>query len=123
MKQKQISYYSQINIIQNNHSTLSINNINISQVNQTKLLGQMIDDKLKWTEHIKVIHQRALYAINKANLYMSKSNLKMLYHTLVYPHFTYDLMIWGGAHETYSKTKDQTKENYQNNKLFKIRGT
>ena len=40
----------------------------------------MIDDKLKWTEHIKVIHQRisrAFYAINKAKIYLSKSNLKM----------------------------------------------
>ena len=86
----------------NANNTISINNNDVSRVQHFKLLGITIDDKLKWNEHTRVINQRivrALFAINKVKMCLPKSQLRMLYHAIVYPHLTYGITLWGSAPE------------------------
>ena len=64
----------------------------------------IIDDKLKWDEHINTVKQklnRSLFAINKAKQVLPSKHLITLYYTLVYPYLTYGINLWGAACDTH----------------------
>ena len=100
------------NEISINH-TLKIGDETIKQVNTAKFLGIIIDDKLSWNAHIDYCKNKlssGLYAINSAKHILSPKHLKSLYYTLIHPHLTYGLLLWGSTYKTLLK----------NYKLFKI---
>ena len=68
---------------------IMINNIEVQNVSHTKFIGSHIDNKLKWNEHARVVNQkisRAYNALTKVRYYLPKSHLKMIYHSIIYPH-------------------------------------
>ena len=92
------------NNLDNNNLKLQINNINIEHVSEKKqsksikFLGIYIDEKLTWKYHInhtnkKIAH--ATFGINRVKHFFPLKTLKILYHTLVQPHLTYNMIIWG----------------------------
>ena len=100
------------NEISINH-TLKIGDETIKQVNTAKFFGIIIDDKLSWNAHIYYCKNKlssGLYAINSAKHILSPKHLKSLYYTLIHPHLTYGLLLWGSTYKTLLK----------NYKLFKI---
>ena len=72
----------------------------IDRVNSTKFLGLIIDDKLKWHEHIQnVKHKiaRSVGILYKIRHYLNKETLLNMYYTFVFPYLIYGVEIWGSA--------------------------
>ena len=70
----------------------------LSQVTFTKYLGVILDDKLKWTQHISNIKNKiskGMGIILKARQVRKKKALLQLYHSFVTPYLIYCLEIWG----------------------------
>ena len=66
----------------------------------SKTYNAIIDDKLKWSEHIKHISNKVskgIGIINKAKKYMNRKGLIKLYCALVYPYLIYCIEVWGNA--------------------------
>ena len=65
-----------------------IRNNEIAAVKSTKFLGVIIDDKLKWKEHLQYIKNKiskSIGIIYKIRPYLDKATLKNLYFTFVLP--------------------------------------
>ena len=79
---------------------ISIRNNAIDEVKSTEVLGVIIDDKLKWTEHIQYIKNKISKSIGiliKIRPYLDKVTLRNLYFTFVYPYLIYCVEVWGNA--------------------------
>ena len=59
----------------------------------TKYLGVLIDDKLRWKDHIQNINLkvRVLYKLKDL---VTSSTLKSLYYSFIYPYLDYNLINW-----------------------------
>ena len=72
----------------------------LQQATDTKFLGVIIDDKLKWNKHMDLIAlklSKGLGIIGRAKNKLPESILKVLYYTLIYPYLNYCCIIWGSA--------------------------
>jgi hypothetical protein len=86
-------------------ATNSVNSLNldtqkIHRVSCVKFLGVHIDQNLEWNDHIEHVIKKiscGTYAINSAKRTLSRSNLKLLYYSLVHPYIEYGLLVWGCA--------------------------
>ena len=75
----------------------------IDEVQKTKFLGIIIDNKLTWKWHIDHIAgkiSRGIGMIIKARQYLNKSGLMSLYYSFIYPYLTYCNHIWGATYKT-----------------------
>ena len=64
---------------------------------ESKRFVVMIDEELRWTEHVaKVIKtaQRNISVIKRAKSYVPTRSLKLLYNAIVPPHFDYCSSVW-----------------------------
>ena len=80
--------------------SLSIDNIVINQVTETKFLGVIIDDKLSWNPHIKQLATKLRSCTGR--LYRIKDLIperlhKDIYHTLFESHLAFGISVWGGV--------------------------
>ena len=83
---------------------LTIDGEIVSEVNNTKFLGIVIDNKLNWSEHIYMIKKKAsrgLGILCKARKCLSVSVLTTLYYSFIYPYFMYGIEVWGNTFECY----------------------
>ena len=72
----------------------------ILRCNEYKYLGVIIDDKLTWKSHIKLICEKigkTCGAIAKLRHCVNSSTLKSVYYALVYCHTQYCNIVWGDA--------------------------
>ena len=79
---------------------ITIRNENIRETNSIKFLGIIVDNKLKWHEHIIYIKNkvsRAIGIICKARKYANKQTVKQMYYTFVFPYLIYCCEIWGNC--------------------------
>ena len=77
------------------------NQTRIQEVKETKFLGVIIDNKLKWSAHIKYISKKIAKGIGiilKSRKVFSNETLLSLYHTFVYPYLSYCIHVWGKAY-------------------------
>ena len=66
----------------------------------TIFLGVIIDNKLKWTDHITYIRKKisnAIGIIDRARTFLDKITFKNLYHSFVFPYLIYCTEIWGNS--------------------------
>ena len=83
---------------------LRINNVSIKRINVVKFLGILIDDKLEWKDQTQACKNKitsAIYAIKKTKHILSQHLLRTIYYSLVYPHLTYGVSLWGSAQISY----------------------
>jgi Reverse transcriptase (RNA-dependent DNA polymerase)/Endonuclease-reverse transcriptase len=83
--------------------TLRIADKVLAEVDSVKFLGVLIDSKLCWKNHIHHVctkMSRSIGVINNVKRLLPQNVLKLLYYTLVYPHLTYCITIWGQASST-----------------------
>ncbi|RWR99374.1 hypothetical protein B4U79_10717, partial [Dinothrombium tinctorium] len=69
-----------------------INQVPIKIVEETKFLGIILDDNLKFTKHIKYISNKVshkTYCFQKLRPFISKECAITVYKTLILPHFDY----------------------------------
>ena len=68
----------------------------LKQINFTKFLGVIIDDKLNFTHHISYLKNKlskGMGIIIKARHYLNKKVLITLYNTFIYPYLIYCVEI------------------------------
>jgi uncharacterized protein YunC (DUF1805 family) len=100
------------------NNTPKINGIEIERVDCYKYLGLIIDEKLKWTEHIKYIKKKINPMIGvlwRAKGCMPITVRKNIYISLIQSHILYLISIWGSAYQT-----NLQSINVINNKALKI---
>ena len=71
---------------------LILNGNVVKHVTSTKFLGIIVDDQLKWKQHIDYIKNKiskSIGIIYKARNYVNRHTLRNLYYTFVYPYLIY----------------------------------
>ena len=81
------------------HSDLDIKigDYSVKRTKTTKCLGMVIDDKIKWEDHIDHVSKkvsRGIGAIKLIKPYVPKSCLNQVYNALVKPYFDYCSLVW-----------------------------
>ena len=72
----------------------------IDRRNSAKFLGLIIDDKLKWHEHIQHVKHKIAGSVDilyKIRHYLNKVTLLNMYYTFVFPYLIYGVEIWGST--------------------------
>ena len=85
------------------YTTLSINGKEIKEVEETKFLGVIIDNKLTWNAHITALVKKLKCCtgqLNRLRESVPKQLLKDLYHTLFESHLSYGISVWGNIPST-----------------------
>ena len=94
-----------------------IKGFKIEQTKSIKYLGILIDDKLKWHEHIDFVANN-LSAANeilcKLRRYVPQNALISVYYSLAYSYLQYAILCWGNA-----STKELKKLQVRQNRLVK----
>ena len=75
----------------------------IDDVQKTKFLGIIIDNKLSWKYHIDHISGKIARGIGmtiKATEYLNKQGLLSLFYSFIYPYLTYCNHIWGSTYKS-----------------------
>ena len=86
------------------HFDVKINGNSLERVMHTKFLGIIIDDKLSWQRHIEHVRNKVSKTIGVLLRVRHKINIKLLrtiYNTLILPHFTYCITLWGNTFKKY----------------------
>ena len=81
-----------------------LNNVSLERVQCTKFLGIIIDDGLKWTNHISYIKNKIAKGfgiILRARNFFNKKTLLNLYHAFIFLYLIYCVEIWGNAANIY----------------------
>ena len=79
---------------------LTLNNIVIKKVAETKFLGVIIDDQLSWKAHIQSLNSKLKCEIGKLcriRHVIPEKHHKELYHTLFESHLRFGISVWGGV--------------------------
>ena len=96
-----------------NDPDITLGNDNIKRVKETKTLGIIIDDQLKWNTHIDNVVakvSRAIGLIRRMKMFVPQATLISVSNAIVQPHFDYCSLFWdiGNA---YSLEKLQKVQN------------
>lgn len=120
--------------------SIKIDGREIERSHSYKYLGVIIDDKLKWHNHIMYISKKIsklsgiFYKIRSV---ASTKVLILMYYALVYPHLQYSITSWGSASKTalaplqviqnrilkcitYAKFKQAVSPIYKKTKILKL---
>ena len=87
-----------------NNLIIKIEDTNIEFVTQTMFLGVILDNKLKWENHIHYITNKIAKVagvFNKIKYNIFKKTFISLYYALVNPYLTYCNIIWGSTFKTH----------------------
>ena len=83
--------------------SLSMFNRRIEQKSVTKFLGVFIDDKLSWKPHAQFVLgklSRMAGILHQTKDCLTKTALKTIYYSLVYPNIQYGIIFWGATCKT-----------------------
>ena len=90
-----------------------VNRNDIDLVKETKYLGLMIDDNLKWESNVECKQKKVSSAIGLlkyAKHYAQEDTLRNMYLSIVQPHFSYCCSVWGCCGATKLKTLQKFTE-------------
>lgn len=93
-----IPHYTSIEI------TVNKNKIKLSEHDNIKYLGVMIDRHMRWDQHTSLIVKKIRGIIPKLKYlkeYLDLSELKIIYHSLIQSHINYGILAWGGVNNNY----------------------
>jgi len=80
-----------------------INNSQITRKESVKYLGVIVDENLKWQNHINNIASiisRNIGVMGRAKFYISSQHLLLLYNILILPYLNYCAAVWGSNYPT-----------------------
>ena len=87
--------------------TLLLNRKALQQSEYVKYLGVLIDARLTFKNHITSLSlkiSRTTGAMNRIRSYVTDSAIKLIYHSLIYPHLLYGVSVWGNADNVHIDT-------------------
>ena len=79
---------------------IRIDGCKVGKVKHTKFLGVFIDEKINWKKHISHISgkiSRGMGVLRKVRKVLPANALKTLYHSMIYPYYTYCNYVWGNT--------------------------
>ena len=82
---------------------IKIDGVALDIVKETKFLGIIIDEQLKWKPHISHVCSKVSKGIGiiwRIRYLLPMSAIKLLYYTLIYPYLHYGITIWGCNYNT-----------------------
>ena len=83
-------------------------------VTRTKFLGVIIDNKLKWNDHITYLKSKISKTIGlfyKMRQYLGRKALVNLFYSLVFPYLIYCNEIWGNTSSVHLDPNMKIKKN------------
>ena len=83
---------------------IEIDGNKIKEVDQTKFLGIIIDNKLTWLPHAEYLHKKLKSAtgiLRRIRHNIPKENFKSLYYALFESHMNYGITVFGGIGKTH----------------------
>ena len=89
------------------HGALHINNKVINEVESASFVGILIDRHLNWSKHIQMINstiRKKVGILFKLRQFIPTNILILLYKTLIQPHISYGLEVWGSTYPSYLQT-------------------
>ena len=95
-------------------------NHTLERKDRIKYLGVMLDETVSFKYHIAYVCSRTsrnLRIISKLRYYLTLSQLKQIYYSLIYPYISYAILAWGNTYKTYIQ-KVQTKQNHAIRLIF-----
>ena len=82
---------------------ISIDDQHIDRAKETVFLGVISDENLNWKSqisHIATKVSKSIGIIYKCSFYLSKTPLRILYYSLIYPYFHYCNVVWASTYKT-----------------------
>lgn len=67
-----------------------------------RYLETYIDTELSWTTHVDAVCKRlgsAFFGLHKLKSILNRQELLGIYYAMAYSHFSYNIVVWGQAHE------------------------
>ena len=89
--------------LNNNYTNIIINGENLKEKSTTKYLGVLIDNKLKWKDHITHVTNKLSKGIGllaKLRHFVPKAALRNLYFSFIQPFIDYCSLNWAGTPTT-----------------------
>ena len=86
----------------------------LERKDRVKYLGVHLDDTVSFKHHISYVASRISRSngiIAKLRHFLTLSQLRQLYYTIIYPYISYAILAWGSAYKSHVK-KIQTKQNH-----------
>ena len=80
------------------NTELCINSEQIERVNNFNFLGILIDEHLNWKAHKEMVANKIFKycgVLNRIKSVLPLQILRTLYHSMIYPHINYGLLVWG----------------------------
>ena len=109
--------------------SISGDNTQIEHISTFNYLGIIVEEHLKWDDHVNKIAlkiSKTIGIINKLKHFLPSFILHTLYNSLILPHIHYGLLIWGYRYERIFKLKKKviriitlSKYNSHSEPLFK----
>ena len=78
----------------------------LNDIDNTKFLGVIVDNKFTWRDHITYICgtiARGIGTIIKARKLLNKYSLISLYHSFIHPYLINFIHVWGTTYKTYTE--------------------
>ena len=97
-----------------NDPVIRLGNNKIKRVKETKTLGVIIDDQLKWNTHVDNVVAKVSRAIGSTRCikaFVPQKTLISVYNAIVQPHFDYCSLVWdiGNAYSLEKRQKMQSR--------------
>ena len=89
--------------VETEESGIIINGEMLKPVSNAKYLGVLLDDKLKWSNHINAVGlklSKGVGLLAKSRHYVPSIVLRSLYFSFINSHTDYNLLNWGMATQT-----------------------
>lgn len=80
---------------------IKIDSENLNRVRETKYLGIIFDENVKWNKHIEYLISKTKYLIfifSKITTFMDINTLKIIYYAFFHSLISYGIIAWGGAY-------------------------
>ena len=85
---------------------LLVDNTPLEQVHSHKVLGVIIDDELRWENHIDFVTKklaRGLYLLNRLKIYIDSDARKVFFNAHCLSHINYASTVWGCSAQNHLK--------------------
>ena len=111
---KRITWSSTAQKIKTLGTDVIMQNTSIQRVKSTQFLGVIIDNKLRWDDHITYVKNKILKSLGilyKIRRYLDNTTLTNMYYSFVFLYLIYCVKIWESSIKSYldPPVKIQTK--------------